>query len=187
MSLEWDRLYKLGTDAAGFVFFHPDRLAHRKKSPIGWWMDDFAEEFRTGRLIAFGTGTDGAFTMKFVRRPLTPAEEKVLVVRESFRYDARDGRLYWDNSSCLPSQGQSAKAEDDPEGWLDVPSGLYRVTIHALDWYSIPEEEREAEEDISHYIARFEVVPSLEGIPVPEELPWLLASKEWHDKRRAER
>jgi hypothetical protein len=30
MSLEWHKLYKLGTDVAGFVFFHPARLAHRK-------------------------------------------------------------------------------------------------------------------------------------------------------------
>jgi hypothetical protein len=63
MSLEWDKLYKLGTDVAGFLFFHPTCLAHRKDDPTGWWGDDFAEEFRAGRLVAFCTGSDGTFTL----------------------------------------------------------------------------------------------------------------------------
>src|SRR5689334_3733940 len=131
MSLEWDKLYKLGTDVAGFVFFHPDQLAHRKKDPRGWCWDDFAEEFRAGRLVAFGTGSDGQFTMKFVQRPLTPAEEKVLVVKECFRYDVRDGRLYWDNGNCLPCEDRFDNAAEDEHGWLELPNGLYRVTVHA--------------------------------------------------------
>ena len=110
MSLEWNKLYKLGTDVAGFVFFHPARLAHRMNDPIGWWDKDFAEEFRAGWLVAFSTGSDGTFTLKFVRRPLTAVEEKVLVAKECFRYDVRDGRLYWDNSDCLPSEDQFSSA-----------------------------------------------------------------------------
>lgn len=50
MSLEWDNLYKLGTDVAGFLFFHPRRLAHRKDDPSGWWGETFAEEFQAGRI-----------------------------------------------------------------------------------------------------------------------------------------
>ncbi len=146
---------------------------------------DFKEEFRAGRLVAFCTSSDGTFTMKLVRRPLTPAEEKVLVAKECFRYDVRDGRLYWDNANCLPSEDQFENAEDDEHGWLEIPNGPYRVTVHALDWFSIPDAEREVEADISHYIVRFESVSSLEEIPVPKELPWLLASKSWHEKRLA--
>jgi hypothetical protein len=186
MSLEWDKLYKLGTDVAGFVFFHPARLAHRKKAPTGWWGDDFEEEFRSGRLVAFCTGSDGTFTMKFVRRPLTPAEAKVLVVKECFRYDVLDGRLYWDNANCLPSEDQFSNAEDDPHGWLELPNGPYRVTVHAMDWFSISDAERQAEGDISHYVVRLEEVSSIEDIPVPKTLPWLLASKKWHEKRSAQ-
>src|SRR5262245_12900267 len=186
MSLEWDKLYKLGTDVAGFVFFHPARLAHRKDDPIDWWGDDCAEEFRAGRLIAFCTGSDGTFTLKFVRRPLTPAEEKVLVVKKCFRYDVRDGRLYWDNTNCLPSEDQLDNAEDDEDGWLELPNGPYRVTVHALDWFSIPDAEREAEPDIAHYVVRFEPVSSLKDVPAPNELPWLLASKSWHAKHMAQ-
>jgi hypothetical protein len=186
MSLEWDKLYKLGTDVAGFVFFHPARLAHRKNDPTGWCWDDFTEEFRTGRLVAFCTGSDGQFTMKFVRRPLTPAEEKVLVVKEFFRYDVRDGRLYWDNTNCLPCEDRFDNAEDDKDGWLELPNGSYRVTVHALDWFSIPDAEREAEADISHYVVRLEAVSSLEDVSVPKEIPWLLASKSWHATRCAQ-
>ena len=186
MGLEWEKLYELGTDAAGFLFYHPARLAHRKNSPIGWWMDDAAEEFRAGRLVAFGTGSDGIFTLRFIRRPLTPAEEKVLVVRESFRYDGRDGRLYWDNGTCLPCEDQLEDAEDDREGWLGLPAGAYRVTVHALDWFSVPEAERLADPDIAHYMVRFEPVASLEDVPAPGELPWLLPSKPGHQRRAAE-
>jgi hypothetical protein len=179
-------LYKLGTDVAGFLFFHPARLAHRKDDPTGWWGDDFEQEFRAGRLVAFCTGSDGTFALKFVRRPLTLAEEKVLVAKECFRYDVRDGRLYWDNADHLPCEDEFENAEDDEHGWLELPNGPYRVTVHALDWFSIPEAEREAEPAISHYVVRFEAVASLEEVPVPKELPWLLASKSWHEKRIAE-
>src|SRR5262245_48034695 len=106
MALEWNALYKLGTDVAAFVFFHPKRLEHRKKAPINWWDEDFAEEFRSGLLVAFCTGSDGTFTLKFVERPLTPIESKVLVVKESFRYHVQDGRLFWDNTDNLPSEDQ---------------------------------------------------------------------------------
>jgi hypothetical protein len=185
MSLEWDKLYKLGTDVAGFVLFHPDRLAHRKNAPLGWWGDDFAVEFQAGRLVAFCTGADGTFTMKFVQRPLTPAEERVLVAKASFRYDVRDGRLYWDNTNCLPSEDTFEDAKDDEHGWLELPNGSYRVTVHALDWFSIPDAEREAQADISHYLVWFEPVSSLEAIPIPKGLPWLLASKSRHEKQVA--
>lgn len=185
MSLEWDKLYKLGTDVAGFLFFHPDRLAHRQDDVSGWWATDFADEFEAGLLAAFWTGLDGTFTMKFVRRPLTPAEERVLVVKESFRYDVRDSRLYWDNANCLPREDQFENAKDDENGWLELPNGPYRITVHALDWFSIPDVEREAEADISHYVVLFEPVSSLEHIPVPKEVPWLVASKSWHETRRS--
>jgi hypothetical protein len=122
--------------------------------------------------------------MKFVRRALTPAEEKVLVVKECFRYDVRDGRLYWDNTNCLPSEFQLDNAEDDQHGWLELPNGHYRLTVHALDWFSISKEERDAETDISHYVVRFEPVTSLEEIPVLTETPWLVPSKSWYAKRR---
>jgi hypothetical protein len=122
-----------------------------------------------------------------VRRPLTAVEERVLVVQEAFRYDVRDGRLYWDNTNCLPSEDQAEEAEDDEHGWLELADGPYRVTVHALDWFSIPDAEREAEADISHYVVRFEPVSSVEGIRVPTDLPWLLASKSWHEKRAAQR
>jgi hypothetical protein len=186
MSLEWDKLYKLGTDVAGFMFFHPARLAHRKDSPTGWWSEEFAEEFRAGRLVAFCTGSDGKFTMKFVRRPMSPAEKGVLVVKQSFRYEVLEGRVYWDNDSSLPCDDRFDNAEDDKNGWLDLPNGQYRVTVHALDWFTISDVERKAAGDISHYVVRFEPVSSLEEIPVPKDLPWLLPSKSCHEARVAQ-
>lgn len=186
MGIEWDGLYKLGTDVSGFVFFHPDSLSHREDDPTGWWWDDSSDEFQSGRLVAFSTGTDGTFTIKFIRRLLTAIEERALVVQQAFRYEVSHGRFYWDNTDCLPSEDRSSNAEDDLEGWLHLPNGPYRVTVYALDWFSIPDVEREAEMDISHYLVRIESVSSLNDIPVPPTLPWLVASKQWHEKRLSE-
>ena len=183
MSLEWDKLYKLGTDVAAFMLYHPKRLAHRKESPIDWWSNDFAAEFRDGLLVTFQTGSDGSRTLKFVRRPLTPSETRALVTQAAFRYLAQDGRLYWDNGDALPSTDQLNEAEDDQNGWLELPDGAYRVTVHALDWHSLADAERTAEVDISHYIVRFEPVASLDVIPAPTSLPELIASNEWHAER----
>jgi hypothetical protein len=184
MALEWDNLYSLGTDVAAFMFFHPARLAHRKASPIDWWSNDFAEEVRAGLLVAFTIGSDGTRTMKFVRRPLSASEERALVTSASFRYLVQDGRVYWDNSDALPSDDQLNNAEEDQNGWIELPNGPYRVTVNALDWFSIPDAEREAEADISHYVVRFEPVTSLDEVPVPTALPELIASKSWHRSRQ---
>jgi hypothetical protein len=43
-----------------------------------------------------------------------------------------------------------------------------------------------ASERFPHYVVRFEPVSSLEDIPLPKELPWLLASKSWDEKRVAQ-
>jgi hypothetical protein len=182
--MEWDKLYALGTDVAAFMFFHPARLAHRKAAPIDWWFNDFADEFRSGLLVAFATGSDGTRTMKFVRRPLSASEERALVTNASFRYVVQDGRVYWDNSDALPSDDQLNNAEEDENGWIDLPDGPYRVTVNALDWFSLPDVEREAEPDISHYVVQFEPVASLDEIPVPTALPELISSNSWHRKRQ---
>lgn len=185
MSMEWDSLYKLGTDVAAFMFFHPARLEHRKDSEMGWWEDEYHEEFQRGRMVAFMTGMDRTFTMKFVRRPLTTMEEKVLVISHPFRYQVQDGKVYWDNSDCLPNNDIYDDAEKDDEGWLEISNGKYRVTVHAMDWFSISDEEREAETDISHYIVRFEEVDSFDDIVVPEKIPELIASKRWYENGQA--
>ena len=78
------------------------------------------------------------------------------------------------------------RAEDDPHGWLELSNGRYRVTVHALDWFSLPDAGREATGDISHYIVRVEPVSSFRGVPAPKSAPWLLASKSWHAKRAAQ-
>jgi hypothetical protein len=180
-------MYKLGTDVAAFMFFHPGRLEHRKDDPIDWWDSDFRSDFVAGRFVAFCTSSDGQFTMKFVRRELTPVENQALVARQSFRYHVQDGRLYWDNANNLPSEDRVSDAEDDPEGWLTVPNGRYRLTVHALDWFSIPDADREAAGDITHYIVRFERVETFRGIAIPDKLPWLVPSKRWYDRRKSRR
>lgn len=180
--MDFESLYKLGTDVAGFMFFDHAQLKHRQDDPCNWWDDDPAKEFEEGSLIAFHTGSDGTFTLKFVQRPLSSIEEKALVSSASFRYHVRNGRLFWDNGNYLPSEDQIDEADEDPDGWLTIANGYYRVTVYALDWFSIDDQEREAAGEISHYVVRFETVKSLEEIPPVKEAPRLLASKELHQE-----
>jgi hypothetical protein len=184
MGIEWEQLYKLGTDVAGFALYHPARLAHRSHAATGWWAEA-EEEFRTGRLVSFCTGSDREFTIKFIQRSLSPVEEEALVASQPFRYVVDDGRLYWDNTDCLPGEDQFENAEDDQHGWLELADGRYRITVYALDWFSLPEAERIAAGDVSHYVVRIEPV-SFDDVPAPRAAPWLLASRSWHAARIAQ-
>jgi hypothetical protein len=172
---------------SAFVFFDDKALAHRKEDPIDWWATDARAELEAGRLVAFCTGSDGTFTLKLVQRPLTASERRALISQESFRLQIDHGRIYWDNTDHLPSEDRMAKADDDPDGWLSLPNGAYRMTVHALDWFSVPTaEERAAEKDISHYVVHIEKVDALDATAVPATVPWLLASKRWHEQRNAQ-
>jgi hypothetical protein len=186
MALEFEQLYSLGTDVAAFMFYHPESLKHRAKDELDWWARDFQPEFRSGSLAAFYTGCDREFVMKFVQRPLTSTEATVVVSEADFRFDVRDQRFYWDNSDALPSEDQLDNPYEDENGWVAVASGSYRLTVYALDWFSISEAERESAGDISHFIVRMSPVDSFDGIPVPDELPWLIPSKAWHEQRLAQ-
>lgn len=173
---------------AGFALYHPDRLKAWNKVDIGWW-DEAEEAYRSGRLVAFCTGTDGTFTFKFVKRKLSPIERKVLAAAQEYRYLVEDGKLYWDNTDCIPSADNRYddptdepvdNAFEDSHGWLKLPNGRYRITINAMDWYSIKKAEREAEGDYTHYLVQVERVNSFREVPAPKTAPWLMQSKKWH-------
>tara|TARA_R110002167_G_scaffold348500_1_gene559869 strand:+ start:543 stop:1133 length:591 start_codon:yes stop_codon:yes gene_type:complete len=184
MDLEFEKLYKLGTDVAAFLFFDPDLLSHRaEEKNIAWWSDDFRQEFSQGTLAAFCTGSDGQFTMKFVQRPLSQVEREVLVSSGSFRFVVRNGRFYWDNSNGLPCEDQLDDPHDDENGWVAIENGQYKLTVHALDWYSVSDSKRELAGDISHYIVELERAGEWGDIAIPEQLPWLMPSKQWHEQR----
>ncbi len=186
MPLELEQLYKLGTDVAAFLFFHPESLKHRAEDEIGWWDRDFIQEFTAGTLVAFSTGTDREFTMRFVQRPLTKNEISVAVSSADFRFEVRAGRFYWDNANALPCEDQLDDAMDDENGWVHIDSGLYRLTVYALDWFSVAQSIRDSVGDISHYIVRLEPVTSFDEIPVPHEIPCLMPSFSWHENRLAQ-
>lgn len=184
MPLEFDKLFALGTDSAAFLFFDPDTLTHRVDDDVGWWYEDFKQEFTFGKLAAFITGKDGQFTLKFVKRHLTSIEKRVLVSKADFRLEVTRGRFYWDNGEAIPCDFQALDAnEEDKEGWLHLANGKYKLTVHALDWFSVSEDEREAQVDPSHFIVRLQALEDFEGIPVPTSIPWLMPSKKWHEKR----
>lgn len=177
MSIEWEKLYKLGTDVAAFMFFDPELLQHRLEDDHDWWSINPEQEFLEGTLAAFHTGSDGQFTMKFIQRPLSPLEKKVLVSQSSFRFVVRNERFYWGNSDSLPSDDQLYDANDDENGWISIPNGNYYLTVYALDWFSIPESERKKAVDISHYLVGLHDVSAWNDSPIRNEIPWLSPSK----------
>ncbi|MBX9669212.1 MAG: hypothetical protein K2X93_16425 [Candidatus Obscuribacterales bacterium] len=186
MALVMEQLYQLNTEVGAFFFFDGAQLKDRESDSGNWSMTDFHKEFEAGTLFAFQTATKGNFTLKFVQRPLSDAEKKALVAQHTFFYKVHHGRLYWDNGEHLPCAEGWDEADDDPEGWLTIANGEYKVTVYSQDWFTMPEGEREAAGDISHYVVQFEQFKGKSAPAVPQFLPWLPPSTSWYNYRRNE-
>jgi hypothetical protein len=171
-----DRTLVLGTDVAGFFLFHPDDLAHRAEAPLGWYGYDFAcrKEFEAGRLVGFGTGSDGGFRFRVTTGALHEREERARVGSWDFRLRVRR-RVLLDNGDCLPNEDFCDEADEADERWIKLPNGDYRVTVHVLAWGQEQAQEQPdpnaAAEDLPHYVIRFEPVEDISAIPILSTTP----------------
>lgn len=167
----------VGTDVAHLVLFHPDDLQHRSNDPIAWYAYDFVyeKESRAGKLIAWCTGSDGGFGIRFAQDGLTPAEAAAACMPWTFPYVVRHGRVLVDNTDALPGQEQMTHPED-LDSWHEIENGTYQVTITPIDR---GEDESDALPD---YVIAFEPVASLAWVPAAPTPPDLRPYKEWTPK-----
>src|SRR4028118_1579885 len=174
-----DKTLSVGTDVAAWFLFHPHDLAHRRPDPQNWWNSDFAifKEFATGTLVAVCTGGDGNSTVRFTNVGLTERELTYAVCWADFRLQVKHQSLYLDGGDVLPAEECDEIELGDPEGygWIELPNGNYRVTVHAMAWYDEPgaldENNYSTESALAAYVVHFQSVADLDSITPPTKLP----------------
>ncbi len=164
-------------EVAAWFVYHPDDLAHRARSPEGWWRHGFAveKELAAARLIGVDTGSDGGFMVRFTDRRLDEREAEFARHRATFPLRVSQGRLFLGNGDFLPSSDPTSDPFEDPEGWLDVPNGDYAVRVHALDWAAEPGAVDDAgvstKSALPSYVAVFHAVDDLAKVRALPRLP----------------
>ena len=178
---ELDKTLSVGTDVAAWFLFHPHDLAHRRADPLNWWSSDSAifKEFAAGTLVAVCTGGDGNSTVRFTNVGLTERELTYAVCWADFRLQVKHQSLYLDGGDVLPAEECDEIERCDPEGygWIELPNGNYRVTVHAIAWYDEPgaldENNYSTESALAAYVVHFQSVADLDSITPPTTLPYL--------------
>ena len=176
---ELDKTLSVGTDVAAWFLFHPHDLAHRRADPLNWWSSDFAifKEFAAGTLVAVCTGGDGNSTVRLTNVGLTERELTYAVCWADFRLQVQHQSLYLDGGDVLPAEECDEIEQCDPEGygWIELPNGNYRVTVHAIAWYDEPgaldENNYSTESALAAYVVHFQSVADLDSITPPTTLP----------------
>ncbi|MGV6876693.1 DUF6386 family protein [Pseudochelatococcus sp. B33] len=170
-----EKTIMVGTDVAHLLLFHPDDLAHRDNDPIAWYGYDFAyrRESAAGRLIAWGTGSDGGYAVRLTTDSLTAEERAHACASWAFPLLVRHGRILLDNTNALPGASQVVDPDEIVDDWFELANGSYRVTVHPVD-----RAEPEAA-DLPDYVVTFEAVESIAGIPVADTPPGLRPFREW--------
>jgi len=174
-----DKTLSVGTDVAAWFLFHPNDLAHRRADPLNWWSYDFAifKEFAAGTLVAVCTGGDGNSTVRFTNVGLTERELTYAFCWTDFRLQVKHQSLYLDGGDVLPAEECDEIEQCDPEGygWIELPNGNYRVTVHAIAWYDEPgaldENNYSTESALAAYVVHFQSVADLDSIMPPTKLP----------------
>jgi len=168
----------IGTDVAHLMLFHPDDLAHRSEDPIAWYGYDFAyrAESRAGRLVAWGTGSDGGFLVRLTTGLLTEAERRSACASWTFPFVVRHGRVLLDNSDALPGAEQMVRPEEVPDLWCTIPNGSYRVTVTPIDRTS---EDAGDDPELPDYVVTFDAAEEIGGIPVADTPPELRPYQDW--------
>jgi len=174
-----DKTLSVGTDVAAWFLFHPHDLAHRRADPLNWWSYDFAifKEFAAGTLVAVCTGGDGNSRVRFTNVGLTERELTYAFCWTDFRLQVKHQSLYLDGGDVLPAEECDEIEQCDPEGygWIELPNGNYRVTVHAIAWYDEPgaldENNYSTESALAAYVVHFQSVADLDSITPPTTLP----------------
>lgn len=153
----FSRALMVSTDVAHILIFHPDDLAHAAEWPIAWYSEPFIypAESAAGRLIGWCTTSDGGYALRLTDGALTEREESLAGPSWTFPYTVRQGRVFIDNSDALPGEEQMTQASDDPDGWIELESGDYAVTVTAIEWSAEPGAGEQGADKLPNYVVQF--------------------------------
>lgn len=152
----------LGTDVASFFLYHPDDFPGNPGRPLECLNNEVAWKKEAGKVIAFCTGSDGAYTFRLTRGSLTKREQRWRSCSAEFLYTVHHGKVVLDSGFNTRSFS------------FDIPNGHYRVTLHALDWWEEPGvKDMPREEQLPSYVVCFEAVAdpsSVNAVPWPPRM-----------------
>lgn len=179
MTDELNVTFSVGTDVAAWFLFHPADLVHRRQDPLSWWNEDFAvsKEFAAGRLIAVSTGKDGVSNVRFTSRGLVEREQLYVRKTTEFRLRIQHGCLYLDGGWALPSANRIEPEEcySTSYGWITLPKGNYRATVHAIAWFeetgAMDENGYSTPQALAPYVVDIQPVAGLDEINPPTSVP----------------
>ena len=115
----------LSTSTATLVLFDPEILREKLAEECDWWTGDgdLEVEAQAGKLAFIDTGADGYYWVSVLR---SPAQTEAPVVKHS-TLRVESGTLIYGPGEGLPGEGVAVY---DDMGQIEVPPGLYDVTVH---------------------------------------------------------
>jgi hypothetical protein len=145
------------TDVSTILLFHPDEMEHTAGWPVGWYSTEPAwrAETAAGRLVAWGTGYDGAFKVRLTTGDMTARERAFTRQSWDFGYTVRLGRVFLDNSDTLPGESRMTDPDENPDYWFALANGDYTVKVSAVEWNAEPGSDAEGFETLPNYVVQF--------------------------------
>lgn len=189
-----DRVLAVDADDRGFALFHPSDIVDLERDGRpGDPAARLADHFARGDVVAVGTAAPGPTRVRVTAAPVTPEEQAATRAEVELRLAVRHGRLFLGPGRLIAmDEPQDNILYADPAAWVDVPNGLFRVTVAALGAAGAGPEEAAGEpapaapaaegvaEEVTRgepgppdYVARLRPVEALEEVPAPEVVPTL--------------
>ncbi len=152
-------------DTAGWAIFHPGDL-----TPPEGTADDAppiptATHLALGNLVAVRVASARMIRVRLTAKELDTFEQAAVRASASFRLYVRHGRLFVGGLNLACSErANDHEAFAEPKRWVDVPNGLYRAEVFALE--PGPESERHG---LADYVVKLHVAESLDEVASQEK------------------
>ena len=185
--LPFDKVVGHSTGCAQFSIYHPEDFSDRRDFPAGWenerWI--LRRDFDAGKMVIWCSGSDGAANFRFTKSGLTALEKSKVAISHGFRLRSTRGFVYFDNCTTIPCEDvEVLSPSHDPEGWLPLENGDYKVTVHSLDWFQNGAEPPE-EDPQAHFVIAFEKVSDISKVELKHQrfaIPHLRPSVKFHQQ-----
>lgn len=164
-------------DEDGWAIFHPADVHTQAEAEGGGAR--LATHFQRGNVIAARSAPGRRCRVRLTATSLTEEEARRVGAESTFRLLVRHGRLFLGGATLLRAGAYQERLEfADPEQWFDIPNGLYRATVSALEApeahdAGTDEEARGEEPPVSEYVVQLRGESTLEDIAAPVTTPEL--------------
>lgn len=173
-----ERTLDVVVDEDGWAIFHPADV-HTQAEVEGGGAK-LATHFQRGNVIAVRSAPGRRCRVRLTAASLTDDETRRRGAESTFRLLVRHGRLFLGGATLLRAGAYQDRLEfADAEQWFDIPNGLYRATVSALEAATVDEtsEDEEARVDepppLSEYVVQLRAESALEDITAPVTTPEL--------------